>query len=246
MGWFDFGEVAVSRYIANSRHTKKLLEQSNIPKDMVIVNGRFVPGLSSTTTVTKCINDTIRIVYGGRICPEKGIDNIVKIIGMLRESLRGVQVKMDIYGNAQNGSSFFEEVRMLTTQLKLDDVIKFFPKIPAGQFLEKLEEYHVFLFPFRWEEPFGQVVIQAQTLGVAVVASNLGGVRELIDDGRDGFLLESGDLDGFAERIARLALDQDLFKVITDNARERVRQNFSVEACMNRLEEVIAQYAGNN
>lgn len=75
-----------------------------------------------------------------------------------------------------------------------------------------LAQHDVLLVPSQrapgWEELFGMVIVEAQAAGVVPVASDHVGPRQLIDDGRDGFLLREDDLDGFAARLCLLDTDR--------------------------------------
>jgi glycosyltransferase involved in cell wall biosynthesis len=62
----------------------------------------------------------------------------------------------------------------------------------------------------RWEEAFGQVITEAMACSRPVVATRVGGIPELISDGKSGFLVERGDTEQLAERIVRLANDAEL------------------------------------
>jgi len=73
------------------------------------------------------------------------------------------------------------------------------------------------------------VAIEALAAGRPVVATRVGGVPDVVRDGEDGFLVELGDLDAIAERLARLAADPELRRRMGAAGRERVLPRYSVE-----------------
>jgi glycosyltransferase involved in cell wall biosynthesis len=62
-----------------------------------------------------------------------------------------------------------------------------------------------------------------------VVANRVGGVPDVVRDGMDGFLVEPGDIEGAAERLAELARDAELRRRLGESGRERVRERYSVQ-----------------
>jgi glycosyltransferase involved in cell wall biosynthesis len=63
------------------------------------------------------------------------------------------------------------------------------------------------LFPSTWPEPFGIAVVEAMAAGCPVVASRIGGIPEIVEDGRTGVLIPPGDVAALAEAIAGLLAD---------------------------------------
>jgi glycosyltransferase involved in cell wall biosynthesis len=72
-------------------------------------------------------------------------------------------------------------------------------------------------------------VIEAQTAGVPVIATPVGGIPENVVDGETGFLVAPGDVEGLAERISWCLAHPDDTRVLGGEARRRVRERFSVE-----------------
>jgi len=77
----------------------------------------------------------------------------------------------------------------------------------------------VLVFPSLWAEPLSRVLLEALALGTPVAAMDTGGTREILEDGRNGLLVE--DAAGLGEAVARLAGDDALRARIRDGARER-------------------------
>ena len=87
----------------------------------------------------------------------------------------------------------------------------------------------VVVHPSILPEPFGLSVIEAMALGKAVVASSLGAIPEIIDDGQDGLLFNSKDADDLAEKIVQLISDDELRKSLGRRARLKVQNNFTID-----------------
>jgi N-acetyl-alpha-D-glucosaminyl L-malate synthase BshA len=76
------------------------------------------------------------------------------------------------------------------------------------------------------QESFGMAALEAMACEVPVVASRVGGLPEIIDDGVTGFLCRAGDVDAMAERALRVLQDRDLGRRIGEAACRRVRTDF--------------------
>lgn len=88
-------------------------------------------------------------------------------------------------------------------------------------------------------------VLEAMAEGAPVVASRVGGVPEMIDDGRDGILVEPGDVDGLRAAIVSLRSDPDLRRLLAAAAYDRVAQVNSPEAHLSSLLSVYRECVGH-
>lgn len=95
-------------------------------------------------------------------------------------------------------------------------------------------------------EGFGLTVTEALWKGRPVVASNVGGIPLQIRDGKNGFLLESGDNIGFAKKIIALLSDQDMAQSIGNAARESVRSSFLITRLLGDYLELLSSFGRHN
>jgi N-acetyl-alpha-D-glucosaminyl L-malate synthase BshA len=93
----------------------------------------------------------------------------------------------------------------------------------------------IFLLPSA-EESFGLAALEAMACGVPVVASNAGGLPELVADGEGGFTFPVGDVSGMAERVISLLADPQELARQRERARVRAAENFSTERVVGRYE----------
>ena len=84
-------------------------------------------------------------------------------------------------------------------------------------------------------------IIEAMAAGRSVVATNVGGVADIVEDGKSGYLIESGDGEGFANRLADLIKDPDKRKRFGGRGREIVRDRFSKDRLIRDMERVYGE-----
>jgi glycosyltransferase involved in cell wall biosynthesis len=101
----------------------------------------------------------------------------------------------------------------------------------------------VFLLP-SIQESFGLAALEAMACGVPVVASKVGGLPEIIEDGITGFVCAPGDLVGMAERAVALLTDPDLHARITANALRMVRTTYCAERIVPAYEAAYRRVLG--
>jgi N-acetyl-alpha-D-glucosaminyl L-malate synthase BshA len=130
----------------------------------------------------------------------------------------------------------------LASERGLDDRVQFLGE--QDQVLPLLSIADVFLLPSA-QESFGLAALEAMACEVPVVASNVGGLPEVIDHGRNGFLHPLDDLDGMARSALALMTDPVLHRQVATAAHEKVRSQFCEEKIVPHYEayyqEVLAR-----
>src|SRR6202041_488051 len=134
--------------------------------------------------------DDIRVAFVGRLAREKGID-------ILLEAMRRIgsrQLKLDIFGIAANreGESLKQKV------LDADDRrIRLLPPFANANAITELRAYDCLAVPSQWLETGPLVVLEAFAAGVPIVGSNLGGIAELVEHGKNGWLVEPASIEAW-------------------------------------------------
>jgi glycosyltransferase involved in cell wall biosynthesis len=143
-------------------------------------------------------------VFLGRMCPEKGVDTAIRVARSAGVPLR-IAAKMS---EAAEQLYFEQRIRPL-----LGGDIEYIGEVGGDEKMSLLGGASCLLNPIAWPEPFGMVMVEALACGTPVVATPLGAVPEIVDDGLTGFVCSSeaalaagviaaGDLDRHACRRA--------------------------------------------
>ena len=168
-------------------------------------------GIDSET----CLIGTI-----GRLTPVKGIPYLLEAARMLL--LQGANVKVLVVGEGSIRSDLMTQTRDLGIS---KDVVFLGHREDTDALLQALD---IFALP-SLSEGIPMALLEAMAASRAVVASRVGGVPEIVEDGTEGFLVESMDVNGLAEKCLRLIQSPELAQKMGQAARARVERNFSAE-----------------
>ena len=114
----------------------------------------------------------------------------------------------------------------------LKDRVRFLGK--QDDIVPVLQNASVFLIPSELES-FGLAALEAMSCAVPVVATRVGGIPELITDGKEGFLADVGDIDTMANAVRRILTHRELYQTLSDAARRRA-ENFERTRVVARYE----------
>ena len=147
------------------------------------------------------------LLFVGRIQPLKGLDVAVGALAALDRP----DAELVVVGgpSGADGPAELRRVTELIDDLGVTDQVRFSPAQPHHLLSTWYRAADVVLVPSR-SESFGLVALEAAACGIPVVASAVGGLRTLVDDGRTGFLVEGRRPVDFAARVAQLLEDPAL------------------------------------
>ncbi|MEM1093598.1 MAG: N-acetyl-alpha-D-glucosaminyl L-malate synthase BshA [Bacteroidota bacterium] len=175
-----------------------------------------------------CPNDEKVLVHVSNFRPVKRATEVVQVFHKLREE--GQAVKLLLVGDGPDRPA----AERLARDLGVYADVRFLGKQEPVE--EILNIADVFLMP-SGSESFGLAALEAMACGVPVVATNIGGLPELVLDDETGFLFELGDLDGFVEKTRRLLTDEGLHARMAAASLERAHSQFNRDAIVSQYED---------
>ena len=171
----------------------------------------------------------------GRISPWKGQDVFIKAAALLCREFPNV--RFQIIGAALFSETAYEaEIKDLCRNLGVEKEVEFtgFVRDISGM----LENLSIVVHASTVSEPFGQVVIEGMAAGKPVIATDGGGVREIVDHNITGLLVPMGDERALASAISDLLLDPVRARQLGVKGREKVREKFTLSRVAREVEQV--------
>lgn len=191
-------------------------------------------GIEQKRRMRLCYNLKEEPVIGiiARLSDVKGHDILIKALDIVRRQMPGV--KLLIAGEGKTEAV----LKSLVRTLNLETTVFFYPLNHNPS--EVLAVLDLFVMPSR-QEGLGLSIMEAQAMGVAVVASRVGGIPSLIEDGRTGFLVEPEDPEALAKVILGALSNPDRLRKIEGTALEFVRNNYSVATMVEKTLQVYTK-----
>ena len=185
--------------------------------------------------------EELRIFSCGRLNRGKGYAFLIKAIAQLKQ--QGVMIKLAIAGeDEQGGTGYRTELERQIADEDLDGVVTLLGAVPEEAVKAQLEQAHLFLLA-SLDEALGVVLMEAMAMGTPVIATRVGGVCELVEDGVDGILIPPGDSEAIAEAILALAGNHTLAIHYSSASRQKIVSSFnhrrSAEALAGLLEKTL-------
>lgn len=214
---------AVNGFIAVSHFQREKIVEMGVPAEKVITIHHFVDcgGTSPSTEPGE------HILYFGRLERLKGIFTLLDAVSPLAD------VPVFFVGDGSARDELEREIRR--RGLRHVRLLGF----RSGDELKALIRSSIAtVLPSLWYEPFGLTVIETFAEGRPVIASRIGGIAELIDDGTDGYLVPPDDAAALRERIEALAGDHGRAVAMGRAGRAKVERDFTPELHYRRLMDV--------
>ncbi|MCA6122028.1 glycosyltransferase [Bradyrhizobium sp. WSM 1704] len=220
-------QKAVDVYIALSEFSRGKLLQGGLPADKITVKPNFVypdPGPG---------NGNGRFaLFVGRLSQEKGIETLLAAWRRLRDD-----IQLKIVGDGP----LAQQVREAAAA---DGRIEWLGYKPLDFVHRLLGEAAVLLLTSRCYENFPRVAVEAFAKGTPVIASRLGAMAEIVEDGRTGLHFEPGDADDLAAKVGGLLAHPSELAQMRGAARERFAQNFIAETNHDMLMAIYQRAVG--
>ena len=168
------------------------------------------------------------ILMPGRLTEWKGQELFIEAINLVNKELGHEAFYAVILGNDQGRSIYRKKLIRLVEQHRLNNQIKFVDahkKMPTAYKIA-----NIVISASIEPEAFGRVVVEAQSMGKPIIASNIGGSNETIIDNKTGILFESGKAESLSKKIIEvLQLDETTLKTMGNEGRKNVIKKFNIE-----------------
>ena len=201
----------LDRVIVPTRLMETMLVKNGLNPDKVTYS-RFGIRPTAPEAHEPDVTGKIRIGFIGGLTEHKGAHLLISAVRRLPQNL---SIELKVYGRNDLFQKYLEKLRKLANG---DQRIHFCGTFPNEQIGKIFAGLDVLVVPSIWYENTPLVIYSAQAAGCPVIASNLGGIAEVVQHEQNGLLFEAGDISGLAHAIERLAQDRALLKRLSESA----------------------------
>ena len=168
------------------------------------------------------------ILLPGRLTSWKGQELFIEAINKVNIELGYEAFHAIILGSDQGRELYKKKLIRLSEQHRLTNQLKFIDHCKDMALAYKVSD--IIISSSIEPEAFGRVAVEAQSMEKIIIASNIGGSRETIEDEKTGFLFESGNSSSLSKTILRvLNIDESTLKTMGIEGRKNIKKKFNVE-----------------
>jgi glycosyltransferase involved in cell wall biosynthesis len=223
-GWIQWHggalRSAVSRFVGPSRFIVDKFAEHGFPREKL----RYVPNFFESADDAPVAAGEVaalreargrHILYFGRLSPEKGVDVLI-------DAAAAANAPLTIVGDGPQRSALEAQARALGAGCLFTGHLK------GAALWAQVEAATAVALPSLWYENAPKSLLEAQARGKPIVATRIGGLPELVEDGENGLLVEAGDRRGLADALRRaLAMDEESLAAMGAKGREQATTRFT-------------------
>lgn len=173
-----------------------------------------------------------RIGFIGRLSEEKGVVNLIKAIPLVLD--RQGELEFTIIGDGPQ----YKDIMEMVEEGNLSSVVKFTGWVSHAELPKHMNEMQLLIIP-SLTEGLPTIALEAMACGTPVLATSVGGVPEIIRDGKTGFIMEDNSPQTIAQGIIRVLSYPNLDEVVR-NAHTLIEKEYTHEAITERFRKLIA------
>ncbi len=201
--------ASVDGFIHNSKTTRRkvasLVDHSRPEVIAYPAGDRFGSPLSAEVIAKRTHRPgPLELLFLGIVIPRKGL---LPLLSALSSVDRGVW-RLSIAGGLDFDPAYMARAEKLIRQLNLSDSVRFLGPVQDDELIEILSASHLFCMPYAYEG-FGIAILEAMAFGLPAIGCSNGAAHETISHGKNGFLLDPGNIAGLAPLLLQLHRDRD-------------------------------------
>ncbi|RME69473.1 MAG: glycosyltransferase family 1 protein, partial [Chloroflexi bacterium] len=203
----------VDFYIALTEFARRKFIEGGLPADKIVVKPNFItpdPGMGD--------HEENYALFVGRLSPEKGVQALLRAWRRLRD------VPLKVVGDGP----LMKEVQEFVGREGLQEV-EVPGRRPRDEVFRLMREARALVFPSEWYETFGMTIAEAFACGLPVIASRLGAMAEIVEEGRTGLLFEPGNPEDLAAKVEWAWSHPEEMAEMGREARREYTQKYTAE-----------------
>jgi len=228
----------IDAFIVQSLDQKDYLEQLG-------VKGKKIWIIPSSSESIECLprkiikGDRIKIISAFRFVWEKNITGNLIFIKMLKEKYPNIEYT--IYGSGND----LDQIHYLVDRFNISDIVKVKGDIPNNKLKKEYFKYDYYL-QLSISESLSMAVIEAQQRGLIPIVSNIGGLKDLVQDGKTGISKNFIDYNNMVDDIIALHQNPKAYNKISRECIEFINNNYTTEIESRNLRKLYKAIIGGN
>jgi glycosyltransferase involved in cell wall biosynthesis len=223
----------INKFIAPTNAVKEVMVQKGISADKIEIIENFIS--KQFENLEPCYENKNYFLFSGRLYNFKGLNVLFEAI---KELPKEIEFHIAGTGPLEN------ELKEICKINKLDNV-KFLGFLSRNDLIEEYKYCRALIVPSIWFEIFGLIIIEAMSLGKPVIASNIGGIPEIVENNKTGLLFESEKVENIKECILKYFNNKDLAVQHGKNAYEKVINHYTEEKYGQKLIDLYREILTN-
>jgi len=214
----------IDGYQALSTHVKNTYSDFGFDREKI----ETIPNILDEKFEVKHKSDftqPFNLLYVGYLKHSKGVDRLLEVVSELN-TRTNKQFKLTIVGDGELRGSIEQE----RLERGLTDVVELTGQISNDELPEVYADHDIFLYPGRWDEPFGRIFLEAMAAGMPIVTTDIASVTEII--GKAGVVTENS-VNGLIEGVTSIAETKEL-QIRSMDGKKKV--------CEYKMQSVISQF----
>lgn len=229
---------SVDALILNSEETLKQaskLLQNKLPPKLIAVpcGNNFQKDVEASKNY---FSKRLKILFVGNITQQKGLHVLIKAIYKLNNE----HIYLSVVGREDIDSRYIRNIRNYIKMNELDKQIKFYGSLADEALQEKYLEHDVFVLP-SVNEAYGIVFLEAMQFSMPVIGCKLGGANEIIDEAKNGYLIDPEDSEKLSDLINLLHHDRQLLSGLSQSARQKYLLHPTWDESINRIRKFLQE-----
>jgi glycosyltransferase involved in cell wall biosynthesis len=222
---------AVDHFISPSHYLADAYIANGIPAERmnVIANGIELERFINTAPPEP--GPRLNILFTGYMGGHKGVPTLLEAIALLPHD----KVHLDMVGDGHMLASYIAKIASIAPNVS----VKFWGRLPNARIAERFAQAHVFVLPSVCPENQPVTITEAMACGLPVVASRIGGIAELVDEGHTGWLAEPGNAQDLADRLRFYIDAPEQIAAHGQASRERI-QAYAFGLQIERIEKLLS------
>lgn len=221
----------IDRVVAQSEGSRRLLQQLGLEVDQVIHNG-IAPEYGEVK-----LSATPTLVFAGRLSAEKGIPVLIKAFNAVIQKIPKARLIIAGLGPEK------KKIQKLIAQYHMEKSVAFKGHLDKATLAREMARAWALAVPSICHEPFPNVATEAMIQGTAVIGSAVGGMSDIVIEGKTGLLVPSSNENALAQAIISLLSDRKKAMIMGLAARRRAQEHFNISSTIDQFEQLYLEMA---